>query len=104
MITRKLLNYEWKYENGIATLVDKKKGISFELPIFYVGSFMRAGLTFINAYRIEQLRKAQKRMAFVKLSQSKFRAKMAERQKKVNSIFAKYDEVRKQREVQAKLL
>ena len=103
MVIRKLLNYEWRYENGVVVLIDRKKGISFELPIFYVSSFIRAGLTFINVYRKEQFHKAQKRMAFMKLSQAKFRVRMAERQKKVQSILSKYDEAKKQREAQVKL-
>lgn len=61
MVTRELLRFIWKYDQGIVTLVDKKKGIMFSLPIAYMDSLMRAGIVFKNAHRNEQIAKLQVR-------------------------------------------
>ena len=57
MVTRELLRFTWKYNQGEVTLIDKKKGIMFSLPIAYMDSLMRAGIVFKNAHRNEQIEK-----------------------------------------------
>ena len=59
MITRELINYEWRYENGEIVLLDKKSGSFFKLPIAYADSLARALITFKTAYRIEQVEHKQ---------------------------------------------
>lgn len=59
MITRELLRFTWKYEDGIVTLIDKKQKTMFQMPLTYLDSLTRAGIAFKNQYRIEQAKKFQ---------------------------------------------
>ena len=52
-----LKDYKWQYENGIVTLVNKKTGAEFPLPISKMDSVSRAFISFRNRYRIEQVEK-----------------------------------------------
>lgn len=66
MITRELYRFKWVYHEGTVTLIDKKKGIQFSLPIVYLDSLMRAGITFKNHHRIEQIKKQQDRIKAIR--------------------------------------
>jgi len=89
MIERKLKNYTWRYENGVATLIDKRDNSSFKLPIFYVNSFIRAGLAFINVYRKEQIVTKQRRINVLKTNKASVRLKSFDRQKKLQDTILK---------------
>lgn len=62
MIVRKLLRFEWSYNDKTVTLKDCKTGATFLFPLAYLDSFLRAGLAFKNEYRKEQFYKIQLRL------------------------------------------
>ncbi len=104
MISRNLKNYKWCYENGVAILFNKKTSATFELPIFYVNSFIRAGLTFINVYRKDQLRKSQVRINSLRLSKATSLKKSFEKRKRLSEVIVKcqgiiknYEEAKQQK-------
>jgi hypothetical protein len=61
MVIRKLLKYWWVYDKEIISLVDKKSGYSFNLPISYLDSFLRASIAFKAVHKREQLKRNQDR-------------------------------------------
>lgn len=81
-ITRELLRFKWVYDEGIVTLIDKKKGISFDLPITHLDSLLRAGIIFKNAHRNEQLLRQISRTNKVHLKLRKLELRIAEKRKK----------------------
>ena len=82
MVSRNLLNYKWSYEKGVITLLDKKKSISFDLPIAYIDSLLRAGIAFKNTHRIEQLQKQNTRLVKANERYKKLQDKITRKRQK----------------------
>jgi hypothetical protein len=97
MLKRELKRYIWEYANGVVTLVDKKQGTRFELPLYYLDSLTRASITFKNAHRIEQVEKAQERAKKAQVSKAQYRAKVEAQSKKTAEYWAKRKALLKQK-------
>lgn len=90
MIVRELLRFRFVYHEGTVTLIDKKKGISFDLPITYLDSFTRAGIAFKNAHRNELATKQHSR---TQKQISRLKERLAKKKRKVTiKVEAHYGE------------